>query len=204
MDLPFRGERRGTLARPLDARHRCSKQTLPDVEYQVFGARALANYGRERLAPYLERQGTSCCPPRPAPVWYHRMATTPSHICLARPLVYAITAMVTFETDWAKSWVAIVPSRSVPWRPASCAVCMAPRVVTSKVASNPTSLVSRETTGCVERTHRTDAEEPYRPCLPQAASDGDFLGLAARAAIRRMCSGLASEMEWGKGLVFEP
>jgi len=58
--------------------------------------------------------------------------------------------------------------------------------------------------GCVERTHRTDAEEPYRPYLPQAASDGGFLVLAARAATCRMCSGLASEMEWRKGLIFEP
>ena len=42
--------------------HHCPHQTPPEIEEQVLQARQATNYGRERLALYLQRQGISISP----------------------------------------------------------------------------------------------------------------------------------------------
>jgi transposase len=230
----------------------CPHQTSPEVEQQVLEAREATNYGKERLALYLERQGISISPHtirhilrrhgitgrkrrRRKPLYPARWAwdedvpfaliqadvkdildkkalgtTLWQHIrrrrlpryqwtaCDGRSRLrflayshhnnrtnglaflllvllwlrtYGITTPVTFQTDWGVEFggdnpqtIGALQQRFL--QPLNGTLCRYP-------------LGRKQYNGRVERSHRTDDEELYRPYLLQANSDQDLLDLAA-------------------------
>jgi len=233
--------------------HHSLNQTSPDVEQLVLEAREATKYGRERLALYLERDGTSVPsstirnilrrhgvtrherrrrkPLYPArwawdeevpfaliqadakdvldkkalgtTLWQHiRRCRLPRYQWTAcdgrsrlRFLAYShrlnrtngmaflllvllwlrahdVTTPVTFQTDWGQEFGGDNPDRIAALQarflqPLNGTLCRYP-------------LGRKQYNGRVERSHRTDDEEFYRPYLMHANSDQQLLAFAAR------------------------
>jgi len=233
--------------------HHCPHQTPPEIEEQVLQARQATNYGRERLALYLQRQGISISPHTIRHILRHQGITGhkrhqrkplyPAHwvwdedvpfaliqadvkdildkralgttlwqhmrkhhlpryqwtACDGRTRLrflayshrnnrtnglaflllvllwlrcYGITTAVTFQTDWGAEFGGDNPQHIAALQQRFL------QPLNGTLRRYP--LGRKQYNGRVERSHRTDDEELYRPYLIQVTSAQALLDLAAR------------------------